>query len=231
MKIDNTSVIHSRNKDICIIPLNLCETIQMKIRSKFLSQLHLDKHYSLLAAKDVFLIYELFILLDLRHENAIDDVQFKGFMQSCTDLTQKQINKVFDMLDTDRSGLLDFDEFYVLICILIAVRDNEQKPFIFHHSRTVFDILDEDGSGSISAAEFETFSFLFNFHGKALRDLFSEFDVTGNEELDYPEFKMLSMACIDRQTEIENLRSSRNAVTHLFEVTFQFFRHVFSFPF
>ena len=200
----------------------------MKIRSKFLSQLHLDKNYSLLSAIDVFLIHELFILLDLRHENAIDDVQFKGFMQSSTDLTNKQINKVFDMLDTDRSGLLDFDEFYVLICILIAVRDNEQKSFIFHHSRTVFDILDEDGSGSISAAEFETFSFLFNFHGKALRELFKEFDVTGNEELDYPEFKMFSMACIDRQTEIESQRSSRNFVVHLFESTFQFIRDLIS---
>ena len=205
----------------------------MKIRSKFLSQLHLDKHYSLLSAKDVFLVHELFILLDLRHENAIDDIQFKGFMQSCTDLTKKQISKVFDMLDTDASGLLDFDEFYVLICILIAVRDNEQKSFIFHHSRTVFDILDEDGSGSISAKEFETFSFLFNFHGKALRGLFKEFDVTGNEELDYPEFKMFSMACIDRQTEIENRRSSRNIFIQISEMVLLFVHDIYIrlFPF
>lgn len=43
-------------------------------------------------------------------------------MHSATDLSQDKIYAVFDMLDVDHSGLLDFDEFYMLLCILIAVR-------------------------------------------------------------------------------------------------------------
>lgn len=43
-------------------------------------------------------------------------------MHSATDLSQEKIYAVFDMLDVDHSGLLDFDEFYMLLCILIAVR-------------------------------------------------------------------------------------------------------------
>ena len=43
-------------------------------------------------------------------------------MHSVTDLSKNQIYKVFDMLDVDKSGLLDFDEFYLLICILLAIR-------------------------------------------------------------------------------------------------------------
>lgn len=35
------------------------------------------------------------------------------------------------MLDVDHSGLIDFDEFYVLICILLAVRVCKQ-----HHNNT-----------------------------------------------------------------------------------------------
>lgn len=50
------------------------------------------------------------------------DIQFYVFMHSATDLSKDQIYKVFDMLDVDNSGLLDFDEFYLLVCILIAVR-------------------------------------------------------------------------------------------------------------
>lgn len=52
----------------------------------------------------------------------ISDIQFLAFMRSVTDLGQRQIYKVFDMLDIDGSGLLDFDEFYLLVCILIAVQ-------------------------------------------------------------------------------------------------------------
>ena len=42
-------------------------------------------------------------------------------MSNATDLSHDQIYKVFDMLDVDRSGLIDFDEFYLLVCILISI--------------------------------------------------------------------------------------------------------------
>ena len=42
-------------------------------------------------------------------------------MCNVTDLSHDQIYKVFDMLDVDRSGLIDFDEFYLLVCILISI--------------------------------------------------------------------------------------------------------------
>jgi Ca2+-binding EF-hand superfamily protein len=87
-------------------------------------------------------------------------------MSSSTDLTKSQIYKVFDMLDVDCSGTLDFDEFYLLVCILIAVQDKDEKHFIYRHSRTVFDLLDEDASGNISCDEFEKFGFLFNLQNK-----------------------------------------------------------------
>lgn len=49
------------------------------------------------------------------------------------------------------------------------------------HSQTVFELLDEDGSSSISANEFEGFSFLFNFEGRAVKQIFNEFDVSGKQ--------------------------------------------------
>ena len=49
------------------------------------------------------------------------------------------------------------------------------------HAQTVFELLDEDGSSSISAEEFEGFCFLFNFEVKAVRQVFDEFDVSGKQ--------------------------------------------------
>lgn len=56
------------------------------------------------------------------HIKILADVQFFVFMRAVTDLSKDKIYSVFDMLDVDHSGMLDFDEFYLLICILIAVR-------------------------------------------------------------------------------------------------------------
>jgi len=41
-------------------------------------------------------------------------------MHHMTDLQPKEIYDVFDMFDTDGSGKIDFDEFYLLFCILVA---------------------------------------------------------------------------------------------------------------
>ena len=60
-------------------------------------------------------------------------------------------------------------------------QDKQEKEFIFRHSRTVFELLDEDGSNDISAEEFESFGFLFNFQGSAVRQIFREFDVSGDQ--------------------------------------------------
>ena len=54
--------------------------------------------------------------------NYISDIQFYVFMKHATDLSRDEIYLVFDILDVDHSGLMDFDEFYLLIAILIAIK-------------------------------------------------------------------------------------------------------------
>lgn len=63
----------------------------------------------------------------------------------------------------------------------MQLQDKQEKEFIFRHSHTVFELLDEDGSNDISAEEFESFGFLFNFQGSAVRQIFKEFDVSGDQ--------------------------------------------------
>ena len=65
-----------------------------------------------------------------------------------------------------------------------------EKEFIYRHSRAVFNIMDFDQSGSVSAEEFERIGFMFNFYSTAIRSIFKEFDVSGDSELDFKEFKV-----------------------------------------
>ena len=48
----------------------------------------------------------------------------------------------YDMLDVDNSGLLDFDEFYLLVCILLAVRVCISESLSIRIMRTGFSSID-----------------------------------------------------------------------------------------
>ena len=75
-------------------------------------------------------------------------------------------------------------------------------------------MMDEDGGGTISADEFGHYGFLFNLKEHSVRDIFFEFDVSGDEELDYKEFKFFALACIDKQKEIDRQKEEKLAKRH-----------------
>ncbi|XP_037091669.1 EF-hand calcium-binding domain-containing protein 9-like [Pollicipes pollicipes] len=174
----------------------------MEVTSELLKSFHLDPSFSLLTVRSSVLCMELFNLLDIHEASAINDVIFCSWLRSCTDLSHGQLYDLFELFDVDRSGEIDFDEFYLVIAILVAVKDNVEKEFIYRHSRAVFNIMDFDQSGTVSAEEFERIGFLFNFYSTAIRSIFKEFDVSGDSELDFKEFKLFAMACIDQQRAI-----------------------------
>ena len=51
--------------------------------------------------------------------------------------------------------------------------------------QTCFNLIDIDGSGSITLAEFQKFGFIFDISKKACQAAFREFDVDNSKELDF----------------------------------------------
>jgi len=183
----------------------------MKVNSELLSLFHLDSKHSLLTARDVLILKRLFDLLDIRGDGQLDDVQFLGFMKVSTNLSDSEIYRIFDVFDVDKSGSLEFDEFYLLACILISIKDNCEKQFLHYHWRTCFELLDVDGSKTITVPEFLSFGFIFNFNKKLVTQIFKEFDVDDNMSLDHDEFRMFTLYAIDKQMEYDELMLRRKA--------------------
>ena len=74
------------------------------------------------------------------------------------------------------------------------------------HSKTVFEMLDEDSSGTISVDEFERLGFLLNLDNRDIRLIFQDFDISGDDALDYAEFRMFTLACINNQKSLKKNR-------------------------
>ncbi|KAI4561170.1 hypothetical protein MJG53_012237 [Ovis ammon polii x Ovis aries] len=154
----------------------------MKLKQgSFLWYLYLDKLYCLLSVRNVKALVEYFHLLDVHRKKTLNDVLFYHFLHHVTDLTRNQITVVFNMLDWNAVGEIGFDQFYMLVCILLAQEQNHlEEQFIFRHSRPVFELLDLDGELKIGPDNLHMYNFLFNIKKQQLRDLYHNFDITGD---------------------------------------------------
>ena len=65
-------------------------------------------------------------------------MQFCEFMLAVTDMSRSRIYMVFDMLDVDASGEIEFDEFYLLVCILISNQVMMLAPIATNYDETLF---------------------------------------------------------------------------------------------
>ncbi|KAK2144246.1 hypothetical protein LSH36_775g00040 [Paralvinella palmiformis] len=174
----------------------------MQVKSLFLQHFHLDQTYYLMSGRCARLLNEYFNALDVHNKSGLNDIQFSNLMKVITDLTQTEILFLFELFDLDASGILEFGEFYLMVCILIATKDNIMKGFIHMHSRVVFDLLDANSSGTISVSEFKKYGFFFDFTPDAINGVFHEFDVSHDQVLDYREFRMFALACVNSKKEM-----------------------------
>ncbi|XP_022273405.1 EF-hand calcium-binding domain-containing protein 9 isoform X2 [Canis lupus baileyi] len=168
----------------------------MKLKQgSFLWYLYLDKLYCLLSVRNVKALLEYFHLLDVHHNNTLNDVLFYHFLRHVTSWKRTQIMIVFNMLDWNAMGEIGFDQFYMLVCILLAQQNHLEEQFIFRHSRPVFELLDLDGELRIGADHFHMYNFLFNIKKQELRELYHDFDITGDRTfLTDPEAQTLTFS-------------------------------------
>lgn len=94
----------------------------MKIKSTFLQRFHLDPRHMLLSTRNAQIVWELFQAMDIHNQRRLDDVQFLAFMKNTTNLSESHIYLLFDTFDVDASGAIEFDEFYLLFCMLVAIK-------------------------------------------------------------------------------------------------------------
>jgi len=54
--------------------------------------------------------------------DVFSDYQFQQFLRAITDLDRQQADTLFEILDIDQSGELEFEEFYLVFCIVVACK-------------------------------------------------------------------------------------------------------------
>nr|XP_012620947.1 EF-hand calcium-binding domain-containing protein 9 isoform X1 [Microcebus murinus] len=97
--------------------------------------------------------------------------------------------------------------------VRLSLNSHLEELFMYRHSRPIFDLLDMDGEQRIGEATFQTYRFLFNIHKQELTELFHDFDVTGDQRLNYKEFKLYTIFSMDKFQKRQKAERERQNVS------------------
>lgn len=97
-------------------------------------------------------------------------------------MSDKDIEGMFNMVDTDNSGFIDYSEF-----VVAAIADKSLTTI--DKLQAAFKMFDKDGSGVISADEIkEVLGFNGNLDKDAIDLILQQVDSNGDGEISFEEF-------------------------------------------
>ena len=136
--------------------------------------------------KDKDKLLGVFREMDVDGDGVIEkDELIKAFnSHSNSVLTEQEVEKVLELVDTNGSGQIDFTEFLV-------AASNEEKMLEEQRLENAFNYLDSDHSGYITIEEVKAFLDGSEETGDEIKKIFDEVDVNGDGEISKKEFVSL----------------------------------------
>lgn len=108
----------------------------------------------------------------------------KGFVLAGVPITEQELDQIFENVDDNNSGEIDFSEF-----VIASIK--KETIFTNENIKACFRLFDRDRSGSISLFEF-TLKFEQRGISKSeMKNLVAEVDLNGDGEIDIDEFSQI----------------------------------------
>lgn len=138
-------------------------------------------------------IQRAFDVLDRDHDGKINKQDLYYGYHKMYGSNTHQIDEIYNRIDVDNSGQIDYTEW------VIATIDKESL-LTEDKLRTAFNMIDDDGSGTITSHEIRDVICAGNqnIDPELWDKMIMEVDLDGNGEIDYDEFKVVMRKIILR---------------------------------
>ena len=143
----------------------------------------------LLSKQEKEQIDRVFRAMDLNGDGKLSKDEIKGgyaeyFGRSLND---EEVDEMFDKVDADGSGAIDYSEFVVATM-------NEKNLLSNNKLQSAFKMFDKDGGGSISIDEIkQVLSFGQNLDEEVVKKIINQVDADGDGEISFDEFAQMML--------------------------------------
>eukprot|EP00026_Physarum_polycephalum_P011078 Phypoly_transcript_11274.p1 GENE.Phypoly_transcript_11274~~Phypoly_transcript_11274.p1 ORF type:complete len:218 (+),score=46.53 Phypoly_transcript_11274:77-655(+) len=144
--------------------------------------------------------------------NTFNESQFSQFMGRLTDFNEHESLDIFDLFDKEETGLIGFDEFFLIIALLAARESGQCTKFLYKHGKAIFDLLSSSPSTSYSGTTmlitFEGFTKFGSVLGMSEIEIMAmlapSFDITLFDMLDIERFLLYYFYILDAYDKRKN---------------------------
>mmetsp|Transcript_40526 Transcript_40526/g.35961 ORF Transcript_40526/g.35961 Transcript_40526/m.35961 type:complete len:149 (+) Transcript_40526:87-533(+) len=138
---------------------------------------------SQLSEHEILDLRKIFLQLDENGDGTLTLDELTEGLKKLPDFNQKEIERIMESIDTDKSGRIDYTEF-LAATMERNVYLKEEKLFM------AFKMFDKDGNGFITPQELKEVlgSHLSDKDQKIFEDLIKDVDQNGDGLIDYDEF-------------------------------------------
>lgn len=166
------------NSDDSLLNLNL-DTMKSYTQANKFKKAVLTFIASRLKDDEIKTLRDIFTSLDKNNDGTLT---FEEIQQGCSKLNSSlNFEEIFNSLDTDRSGCINYTEFIAATIDQKIYLKNERLFEAFKN-------FDKDNSGKISIKEIGSIINAENEDFKNLEEEIKRFDINGDGEIDYTEF-------------------------------------------
>lgn len=166
------------NSDESLLNLNL-DTMKSYTQANKFKKAVLTFIASRLKDDEIKTLKDIFTSLDKNNDGTLT---FEEIQEGCSKLNSNlNFEEIFNSLDTDRSGCINYTEFIAATIDQKIYLKNER---LFE----AFKSFDKDNSGKISIKEIGSIINAQNEDFKNLEEEIKRFDINGDGEIDYTEF-------------------------------------------
>ena len=150
---------------------------------------------NLVTKEETAKLQQVFIKLDINGDGKLQyDEILQGYKEWYGEGAKEQVDRIFQLVDADNSGEIDFSEF-------VAATVDKSKLLQEDKLRLAFGYYDRDGSGEISIEEIrEVLGVGKSISEEVWQQLVREVDENGDGEVSFEEFKIMMLGLLDEKT-------------------------------
>jgi hypothetical protein len=150
----------------------------------------------------------------VNRQSGLSENQFLSLFHKLTDLSDYEILEIFDIFDTQDIGVVQWEDFFVLVALIAARECRQTTVFLYCYGKRMFQILANPATNKVNFERFSRLGFILGITEEELLLSLKEFNINKvTMQIDVEEFILYYFSILNKFDNGEPLAVAKRSGT------------------